>query len=122
MSEQEGVLRRVGRGVGAPEQPLAEGEDARPVGVPQRGDGSGSPAPAARTSSGSPLGTRTAAHPTSRAGRHERRDERYSAHCGVSGAVTGARYLRMVIRRVTATTLPALSLALTRTVTLPECP
>jgi hypothetical protein len=41
---------------------------------------------------------------------------------GFSGAVTGAGYLRIVIRRLTVTTLPALSLALTRTVTLPECP
>lgn len=46
-----------------------------------------------------------------------------SAHAaGFSGAVIGAGYLRIVIRRVTATTLPALSLALTRTVALPECP
>ena len=33
-----------------------------------------------------------------------------------------AGYLRIVIRRVMATALPALSLALMRTVTLPECP
>ena len=33
-----------------------------------------------------------------------------------------AGYLRIVIRRVTAIALPALSLALTRTVTLPERP
>ena len=43
MGEQEGVLRRVGRRVGAPEDALAEGEDARAVGVPQRGERSGIP-------------------------------------------------------------------------------
>ena len=54
---------------------------------------------------------------------------------GMNGATSGTRtlrafpvlrreprYLRIVIRRVTAIALPALSVALTRTVTLPECP
>ena len=39
-----------------------------------------------------------------------------------SGRSTGAGYLWIVICRVLATTLPALSTALMRTVTLPECP
>jgi hypothetical protein len=43
MGEQEGVLSRVGRRVGAPEDALAEGEHARAIGVPQRGERSGIP-------------------------------------------------------------------------------
>jgi hypothetical protein len=41
--EQEGVLGRVGRGIGAPEDALGEGEDARTVGVSHRGERSGIP-------------------------------------------------------------------------------
>ena len=43
MGQQEGVLGGVGRRVGAPQDALAEGEDARTVGVPQRGERSGIP-------------------------------------------------------------------------------
>jgi hypothetical protein len=44
------------------------------------------------------------------------------AQRGLAAGGLAAGYLRIVIRRVTAIALPALSLALTRTVTLPECP
>jgi hypothetical protein len=47
VGEQEGVLGRVGRGVGAPQDPLAEGEDARPTARrAQRDPPSPPPAPA----------------------------------------------------------------------------
>ena len=43
MGEQERVLGCVRRGLGSPQHPPAEREDARAVGVPQRGGGRGIP-------------------------------------------------------------------------------
>ena len=43
MGEQEGVLGGVGGAVGVAQHALAEGEDARAVGVPQRGGSRGIP-------------------------------------------------------------------------------